>query len=302
MKKFLVLLTAVVLTAFLVPDVANAANHLFDSGTLTNLASGGSILAGGLLSLRPDVRQLEIEAEQRLSSFSGKANNYDGNNYDGDNYMGMDDDGLSFAGNGKSFLTELNSNLSFGFSITNALTTTQVIALTPTFLGTAAKIASYTGQTVDAVLTDGTLKTSVTAASLNTKRKIEYLQNFINRNPTRVIQMIIQADTDGQLEEQIVLSQISPFRDLANNTLNITDYVSPEQLTQKKAVIELALDFPQFQLDDQNVLLLPVVPGTVKVTWRIGAIRNPASELFNKAKKAYRNMTEKGVLVMQGNR
>lgn len=294
MKKLILFSLFALAAIFLVPELSEAANFLGNS-SLTNLAGSGSLFTAGF-GIAAQARALEAEAEERLSSFAGKGNNYDGDNYDGDNYIGMNDDGVDFNGNGKSFITELNSNLTFGFSIVNATAGRQVIAITPTFLGTAAKIAAYTGETVDGILADGTIKTSVTGASLQTKRKIEYLQNFVARNPTRVTEMTIQADNEAQLEEVITLAQLSPFRDLANNTLLLTNYVDPNQLTQKKAIVPLAIEFPEFQLDDQNVLLLPVTVGTVKVTFKIGAIKNPASELFRKGKKAYSNLRAKGLM------
>jgi len=288
MKKFL-FITCAFLALIFAPELSNAANVVADCNLSELFNFAGSAGTITLATFGLSAAQLEAEAMQRLS-------NYDGNNYDGDNYVGMDDDAVDFQGAGRSFLTELNSNLSFGFSINNALTTRQVIALTPSFLLTAANIAAYLGQTVDGVLTDGTIKTSVTATALQTKRKIAFLQEFIKNNPTRITEMVVQADNDGQLEEQIVLAQVSPFRDLANNVLLLTNYVDPRQLNTKKAVIPLALEFPQFQLDDQNIILLPVTPGTVKVTFKIGAIRNNASQLYNKAKRAYNNAQRVGLI------
>jgi hypothetical protein len=237
-----------------------------------------------------------------LTSYEGGANSYEGGAFrNGDLSMSFAGSERSQANNnGAAFVKEIGTNISYSFKITNAAAADKVVALLPTFLLTAANIAAYSGQTVDGVLTDGTIATSVTGSATDSALKIAYLQEFIKNNPTRIVEMIIQSDSAEQFSQTIVIGQASPFRKLSTNSLDLTDFTPPTNFNDKKAIIPIAVVFPEMQLDNQTLILLPVPTDTsVKVTLKIGLVHNPSSTLYNKATQAWDAMKEAGIVQVQ---
>jgi hypothetical protein len=237
-----------------------------------------------------------------LTSYEGGANSYEGG---ANSYMGKSTK-YSYAGeqrngDGAAFAKEIGSNISFGFRITNTDSADQYIAWLPTFLGSAANLASYTGQTVDGVLTDGTIVTGkVTGASTDSALKIAYMQEFIKNNPARIVEIVMQSDSADQFATQFVIGQVSPFRKLSTNSLDLTDYTPPTNFNDKKAIIPIAVSFPEMQLDNQTLILIPVKAGSVlKVTIKIGLVHNPASMLYADGTNAWDAMKADGIVQVQ---
>lgn len=247
-------------------------------------------------------------AMDRLSSFYGE-NNFEGF-YEGqdDNYVGYGDDSLQFSGSGSSFLTAGNaSDLTFSFRLQNASESKKVIALFPTYLATAAALATASGQTVDAILTDGTIITSVTGTASDSMVTIDNMQKFVNKHPSQIVEITISANTALAFNEVIVVKELSPFRQLPGNKIPLTKYVLPDQYNSSKVVLPIWRDFNYMAANDQLAVLLPIGgTGTVAtsgvimdVTISFGAIRNTAAELANKVKRASGNIERlkmKGVL------
>lgn len=258
--------------------------------------------------MTPD--EIRNDAAARLSHFDGGANSYEGgdpNQYQGgdeNNYIGLNDDSVDFCG-GNSFMTEGGSAIQFSFTLTNATAANKVIALTPTFLGSASAIATNTGETCDYVLTDGTIDTNITGTAANSKLKIAYLQNFILRNPSRLIRMTVKSNSeDGFLGSEMVIGQADPYRSPSINRLPITKFVSTDQYNAKKAVIDFReAGYQDMQLDDQNIILIRIsgtnvvatTGETLNVTLEFGAVNNPARSLSVKAKKAFRTMEKMAI-------
>lgn len=241
-----------------------------------------------------EIDELNAEALARLSSLQGE-DDFEGEGFEGeDNYIGADDDHVDFNGHGKSFLNEDRSSITYTFKLQNASAGRKVIALTPTYLGTAAALATATGETVDGILTDGTIITSVTGTAGNSKLTIAGMQAFTKSNATRVLEMTIVSNDTSSFEEKITFQHLSPFRSLENNTIPLTDYVKPDQYNTKKAIVPIARDYGKVQLDDQTMILLPIggtdvvaTTGVIlNVTMRLGAIINNASTLYKKATRA----------------
>lgn len=239
--------------------------------------------------------QVEAEARERLSSYEGS--------YEGDeNYLGDNDDDLSFSGNARSFVNEVGSSIKFGFKLQNTTTTTRVVALCPAFYSTASAINTATGETVDGILTDGNFVTDgttyVTGTAHDAKHKIAPLLEFIKRNPARIVELTIQANNESAFEEKITMRQCSPFRAAGNEYITLTDYVKPDQYNTKKCIVPVWKDYPHTQLDDQNLILLPIGGTNVQattgvilnITMKIGAILNPAGKLSKKAARAGKNI------------
>ncbi len=255
-----------------------------------------------------EILQLEIDAMNRLSNFDGAEApvNYEGgsDNYEGgsDNYIGLDDDTFDFGGGANSFMSEGQSNITYTFSITNASAATRSIALLPTYLGTAAAIATATGETVDGVLTDGTIITSVTGTAGNSKRTIAGMQAFVLYNPASLIRMTVKSNTeDGFLAQDLIYYELTPFRQPEGNQIPFTKIVDVDQYQQKKAVIDFREAGPvNMQLDNQRVLIFKIggtnvvasVGESLTFTLEFGAINNIARTLAKKRSRAYNNISK----------
>lgn len=250
--------------------------------------------------------QIEKEAKARLSSFAG-AESYEGGReyYEGgsDNYIGQDDDSLHFQGSQENFAGEGAGTVNFGFTLVNAAAANKVIAITPTYLTTAAALATATGETVDGVLTDGTIITNVTGTAGNSKLTIAGLQAFIAKNPAKLTKMTIVSTDTSTFETNLVYQDLSPFRTLSNNRIPLTKYVDPRQFNTKKAVVDFYTDYPDFQLDDQKMILITIggtnVVATVgvqlNITLEFGVVYNTARSLATKAVRAHKNLVKMGL-------
>lgn len=241
------------------------------------------------------IEEMNAAALARLSSLQGDEDEFEGTEYEGsDNYVGADDDHVDFNGHGKSFLNEDRSSITYSFKLQNATLVKKTVALTPTYLGTAAALALATGETVDGILTDGAIIAGLTGTAGNSKLTIAGLQAFIKQNPTRVLEMTIVSNDTSSFEEKITFQHLSPFRALDNNTIPLTDYIKPDQFNTKKAIVPIAKEYGNVQLDDQTMILLPIggtdtvaVTGVIlNITLRLGAIMNQAGALNKKATRA----------------
>lgn len=245
--------------------------------------------------------RVEEIALNNLSSFTGNHESDFEGSYEGDeNYVGLGDPSLQFCG-GQSFLSVGGaSDLTFSFRLTNATSAKKIIALTPTYLGTAAALATAAGQTVDYLLADGTIATNITGTASDTRVTIANFQNFTLRHPSQIVEIMIGANSALAFNEVIVCTELSPFRQLASNKIPLTKYLSPDQYNTQKVVLPLWKDFPWVAANDQLAILIPI-GGTETVattgvildfTISFGAIRNTAAELNHKVNLATRNITK----------
>jgi len=213
------------------------------------------------------------------------------------NYVGDNDDSVQFHGGAKSFLTEHRSNLRFGFKVVNASIATKVIAIAFGDFPTTASINSYTGETVDALLADGVIVAGVTVTAANAKLKVDHLMRFVKRNPTGVVDITLQANSEEAWKEKITIIKANPFFPAETKYIDLSDFLDQYQQQAKKITIPLHKIFPDFQLDDQAIILLPVggtdvvaVTGvSLQVTMSFGAVLNSAATLSKKRNKAHKN-------------
>lgn len=169
------------------------------------------------------------------------------------------------------------------------------------------------GHMVDAVITDGTIfynqgmtdpmtgeyipdtKNTISCQSINGKI-IDHL-NFIKKNPTRVPEMVISstktstgATDTTQYSKIMIMRQVSAYRKFGDTNIDLNDFFKVEQFQSGKIVIPTANY--NLQLDNQTLLLLEIDNDiTLNFTFKIGAISNDSSKLFNKATKAHRNIS-----------
>ncbi len=255
------------------------------------------------------------EAEKYLSD-NYEGDDFDGEEYEGDDYDGFDDETLSFGGNSASFRDELRHGVTFAFKLHNNTGQSQVIALWSAYFdrlkldGTkedgytlkrtnTAQIVSAGFSDVTAVLTDGIIAGTGTTNVLTAtamRGSIEDFINFTKNNPTRIPKITVQSNGTNAYERAMRIHKVSPFRKFGDQIINMTEYFKTTQFQDKK--IEIATGRFNLQFDDQTLVLLEmdsVVAGTATpmeliITLSIGAIKNPAGELYNKASRATRNI------------
>ena len=86
------------------------------------------------------------------------------------------------------------------------------------------------------------------------------------------------------------MRQVSAYRKFGDTNIDLNDFFKVEQFQSGKIVIPTANY--NLQLDNQTLLLLEIDNDiTLNFTFKIGAISNDSSKLFNKATKAHRNIS-----------
>lgn len=255
------------------------------------------------------------EAENYLSD-DYEGDDFDGEEYEGDDYDGFDDETLSFGGNSASFRDELRHGVTFAFKLHNNTGANQVISIWSAYFdrlkleGTkedgyalkrtnTAQIIAGGFSDVTAVLTDGIIAGTGTINVLTAtamRGSIEDFINFTKNNPTRIPKITVQSNGTNAYERALRIHKVSPFRKFGDQIINMTEYFKTTQFQDKK--IEISTSRFNLQYDDQTLVLLEmdsVVSGTATpmeliITLSIGAIKNPAGELYNKASRATRNI------------
>lgn len=235
--------------------------------------------------------QIEAMAKANLSSYAGT---------DKVGYTGQNDAMLSFAGkNASSFANEGMGAPVFTFKLKNASAATVVLAMGKAFYASAADAAASLGETIDGLITDGTIITNVTAVAGNSRFKLAHILEFARKNAMRLIGFTIQTNTQEAFKENLTIVVPKPFATPDSNTvINLQDQVRPEFLNQNKIEIPVGQVAPDLQLDDQAIILIPiggtnVIAGGVElgITLKFGAIANTAGSLATKARVAKQNVT-----------
>jgi Tfp pilus assembly protein PilP len=215
--------------------------------------------------------------------------------YEGDKrggYVGQYDLGLSFMGGASSFVDETKNGIQYAINISNMGTAAvdRVLALHPGFLTTAAEITNAAGIPAAAIVTDGSVISTVDAVVVcsGKPKPIKQLQAFVNRNPTRFTGLKMLVNNSDQFEEELYIKKLSPFKNMEDLTINPSAFKNSNQTDDKR--VEIPLE--DFQLDDQTVVVFTLKAGRqVTFTFFAGAIANQAGELNAKAVLARSNMT-----------
>lgn len=217
-------------------------------------------------------------------------------NFSGNPYTGAGDPSLQFGGGASNILQE-SAGLEFGFTVSNATSGSLAIAITPTYLGSAAAIATATGLTCDHILADGTIATNVTGTASDSNLTIANFKNWTLYNPTAITEIELQANNSAAWDENISIVRVDPFNGPGTKKLNLNRYLDQYQTNTLKITIPLLREFPSFQFDNQTAVIF-TIGGTNKVAttgvslqvrFRAGAILNTAGELANKRALAMAN-------------
>lgn len=190
---------------------------------------------------------------------------------------------VKFSGNTSGFADETKTQEVFQMKLVNSDDEDHVIALHPGLLKSIGAIAAVAGVTVGAIATDGVVIASKVTGSTKANTLISFFQDFVNRNPTRIIRMQVQASSEDQLSESIVITKINPTTRLGNQVITPADYKRSTDTNSKLVTIDLT----QHQLDDQSVMHTNLLAGsTLTINLYLGAARNDAALLESIANAA----------------
>jgi hypothetical protein len=232
--------------------------------------------------------QAEIKALKSLSE------NYEGTPFDNifkENYTGAD---------------KVMRNMTFKFKLVNGSGSAAKICLNPAMYSTlgitttttaAGSPLAYTsasvvhhhdlteinaaGHALDAIIDDGTIATNITCAG--SRKKVRDFMNFIRKNTVFVPEITLSADDPAAWDGELVIKNVSPFRELGDQAIiSLSDYYSEYQQQNKKITLKLAADGTLVFFDDQTLIYLLVGAGrTIDVTLRCGMINNPSADYAN---------------------
>lgn len=228
----------------------------------------------------PSNDDLEKFAEENFSSFEGDIGIYTG---EGDHF-------LNFSGAG-GFANEGHNPRQFVMTITNNTAANQVCTLIP----------GYTWKPGDTdetrkVVVDGTMYrdgSSNTVDGAGSPKTIKEFLAFINANPTSLVGMKISSNNSAtQLDQQMIISDLSPFRTLENKIINLSNFSDQNTYQDKK------LTFPlnDVVIGAETEVTLPIMANSVcTIVFYCGGVFSNSSALRNKKALASANIASVGL-------
>jgi len=224
------------------------------------------------------IEELERRARSNFSSYEGTEPEF----YEA--YTGAGDPFLDFGGAPLSFEEEIKSGKHFSIEITNSHPTDTLSCFL--FGGDLyAPGQAGTIRTGQFASIDGATGLSCSGDPY----PVERLLKWVNRNPTRIAGLKIQSTTPSQMEKTFVIEKWSPFRQLPNQFIRISNFKDESDFNDKVATIR-----EPFQVDDQTLVRLAIPVGTTNITFYFGASMNVASALNQKATVAKANVSRYG--------
>lgn len=243
---------------------------------------------------------LEAEAMRNLSSFAGNSSQspYTGDDFEGyEGYDGFNDpfiDGFGGVDGGihNIFTSEIADGRIFTMMISNNVGSDETIMLCYGSEKTNAVLGNGAGISTDGCIRtqNGFASVAGTAQAFNAKSMennftIEQLIAFVHKNPTRIIGLRVESDSNDQLKRSLLLRKKSPFRDLQTDHVRLA--VHTDENTVRDGIVTVRMDY---QLDDQTEVLLEIpAKSTTYVSFIFGAIHNEAKALAVKNKVAQVN-------------
>lgn len=255
------------------------------SVTLILLAAVGVFAAGpiaiaffpALASFKPS--DLERYANNKLSSFDG----FEGST----NYTGYGDDMLDFGGN-FSFASVTDAQRTYVMTLVNAHTAALKTYLLP-------GISYYSGHSIDGVAKDGTYydtaHTGTHFTGSGSPSTIAEFYSFLMNNPIQLLGMRIEGSLTAQVQQQIEVTEFSPFRQLGSRVWNLN--TNQTENTYRDKIVTFATAGIVMGGQTQMKLTVPAAC-TTTVTFYCGAILNPHAALANKTTRARNTFTAVG--------
>lgn len=215
--------------------------------------------------------ELEFEASQNLSSFEGS-----------DNYDGYGDDHLDFGGTNVSFKDRVSSDRIFTMNVENNHSADTDVVLWPGYTSEGRAAGAV-------VVTDGLTEIAAGKGIIGSgsPKKIANIQAFVEKNPSLVKGFKVRAKTSAdQLEQQMLIRELSPFRDLESRTIPLSAY--QDENTQQEKVVTVPEEVYITNQTEVSIKILTLEK--VTFTWFFGAVLNDAVALQKKHRKANRNI------------
>ncbi len=188
---------------------------------------------------------------------------------------------ISFSGKASDFTRENESSLVASIQLTNKSNAKKRIVMFPGDLNSVEEIAAVAGISADAIAKDGVVIASGDTAVVScVAENLTYLQRFLKRNPTRVVEMQITADTKAQLAHKITFTTISPFDKLGAHSFRPNDYRKASDNDTLMSEIVCG----DIQLDDQTVMDVELAANSgITISLFFGAMRNDSKTLSEQA-------------------
>lgn len=184
-------------------------------------------------------------------------------------YVGEEDDLVQFSG-------EKKKNV-FTVTLKNShIDTPRTIAMFPGYFGDKADIKDASGDAVDGILSDALIADVIVTGKPKT---VKELLAFINRNPSRIVEIKMLVSDSAQFENPINVRKLSPFSELGSEDIVPSNYKNTQQFDDKR----VEMKFTDLQIDDQTVMIYTINPGvTVTLNFFISGVLNTAAALNSK--------------------
>lgn len=285
--------------------------------------AAGSALAISPLLANMSREELEQFADQALSDNYEGIDEYEGFDDldDDDMYDGFDDADLSFIGGSRSFLDEKRSGVYLTMTIVNNSGYSKNVCINPAYFDTKglevdgkgydpaniylhnhniAEITAAGHSDIDAVITDGliygTAGAGITVTGVN--GKIQDHLHFVKKNATRIPEIVFASvvNSTGALDTSfyskiMTIRPVSPWRKFGDTNIDLNEFFKVEQYQAGK----ITVDTHKFdlQFDDQSLVFFQIDNDRrLTITIKIGGMTNTAGKLYQKAKKANKNIVQ----------
>ena len=192
-------------------------------------------------------------------------------------YTGLGDDHLDFGGPARSFADLSKSERIFVINLNNQLTTTETVVLFPGYTW-------YPGATGNNWLKDGVIKTvdSKTLSASGSPKTIAELLGFLMKNPITLHAMRFNSSEAGQVSQQMVYKELSPFKDLQSRVIDLGAYVNEN--TYKDKMVTVPMDVV---ISGDVELSIPILANsTCTITLFFGVAANNSQMLKRKYERA----------------
>jgi hypothetical protein len=149
----------------------------------------------------------------------------------------------------------------------------------------------------DAVVMDGRIygenDTKVINASASKGIPIAVFHEFTKRNPCKIRKIQISANDREMFDNgKLIFKTLSPFNQTGDINISLSDYLNPNQLNDKKIIVDCLATSLNISLDDQTVVYL-VMPGEANGVALMTANIQFEMDVYNQAGAIYSNRFRK---------
>lgn len=211
--------------------------------------------------------------EKELAALANGFSSFEG-------YDGYGDDAVDFAGATKSFLSKVGAKRIYTMSIVNGAGADKKVVINNAYSSTETPAGAI-------VLAEGAVSSITTTGS---PKSFDNFAAFVNRNPTLVKGFKFKAkESDTQLDVQVIVKEVSPFRTLEDRVISIGAYQDENTFQTKTVTVPEEVIWSH-----QALIYFNLQSGeTVTLTLFCTAILNTSLMLQKKNDRAARNHEKK---------